>query len=339
MRFVLVCALLLTACADDGPALTNATSLKCPRPGNLPFKLQSSGFQKPDNAMLAMNDQRVKDEASDTIGNPGGAVATIYLANDASPAPMPITYRGTKARTNPTGGLFATPLPGENVSLWVYDSEWHSIGRTQTDDAGAYELPDTNFTAPNGTPVYSMLEGDGDCMEHYNWLMPAGSKFVVVDIDGTLTESDNEQFIQFSDESYVPKMIAGANTMLQAWSAKGYPIVYLTARYHLYRQETRSWLRDKEFPVGPMITEPTLQDAAVYKTLWLKRMVQNFGWVPVAAYGNADTDITAYENVGIPKSQTFIVGPLAGNGGTTPIENDDYTSHTATYVAAQPANM
>jgi hypothetical protein len=339
MRLVLLCALVLTACSDDAPALTHDTSLKCPHPGNLPFRLQSSGFQSADNEMLAKNDPRVKDEASDTIGNPGGVVASLYIANDTMPAMTPISYRGTKARTNPTGGLFATPLPGEYVSLWTYDTDWQMIGRTQTDDSGVYELPDTGFVAPNGTPVYSMLEADGDCMEHYTWLMPPGSKFIVSDIDGTLTESDNEQFIQFSDETYVPKEITSASEMLQAWSMKGYPIVYLSARYHLYRNETRVWLRDQGFPLGPLVTEPTLQDANTYKTLWLNRMIQSFGWVPVAAYGNADTDISAYQNAGIAKSQTFIVGPLAGSGGTQPIDNLDYTSHIATYVNAQPDNQ
>src|ERR1041385_6064010 len=291
MRSIVLCALLVAACSDDAPPLTHDTSLKCPKPGDLPFRLESSGFQRSENATLAMNDPRVKDEASDTIGNPNGPIASIYLANETMPAAGAISYRGTKARTNPTGGLFATALPGEYVSLWTYDTEWHSLGRTQTDDMGGYELPNTGFTAANGTPVYSMLEADGDCMEHYTYLMPTGTKVVVTDIDGTLTESDNEQFIQFSDETYVPKMITAANSMLQAWATKGYTIIYLTARLHLYRQETRVWLRDEMFPTGPMITEPVLQDAATYKTLWLQRMAQTFGWTFVAAYGNADTDI------------------------------------------------
>ena len=95
--------------------------------------------------------------------------------------------------------------------------------------------------------------------------------------------------------------------------------------------------QDQVFAMVGSIGSPT--NAAVYKTLWLDRMVQTFGWVPVAAYGNADTDITAYQNAGIPKSQTFIVGPLAGNGGTQPIDNLDYTSHISTYVNAQPDNQ
>jgi phosphatidate phosphatase PAH1 len=59
----------------------------------------------------------------------------------------------------------------------------------------------------------------------------------------------------------------------------------------------------------------------------------------VAAYGNAVTDITAYANAGVPLTQTFIIGPLAGNSGTVAIPNMDYTQHIASFVAAQPANQ
>ena len=47
--------------------LTDATSLICPRPGDLPFRLPSSGFQRAENKTLATNDMRSKDEASDSM--------------------------------------------------------------------------------------------------------------------------------------------------------------------------------------------------------------------------------------------------------------------------------
>jgi hypothetical protein len=337
MRRSLLIALVASACGDDQPPLTNATSLTCPRPGNLPFRLESTGFNEAENEITAGNYPRVKDEASDTIGNPGGPYASMYFLNADSPTAT-LSYRGTKARTYPTGGLFATPLPGETVSLWTYDTEWRQLARGDTDASGYYEFPDTGFIAPNGTPVYAMLEADGDCMEHYTWLMPPGSKFILTDIDGTLTLDDAQQFIQFGDENYVPIQMGAAAELIQTWSNKGYPIVYLSARYHLYRNETRAWLRGQGFPFGPLITELELREVAEFKAAWVTRMIQTFGWQIVAAYGNADTDIIAYETAGIPKAQTFIVGELAGDMGTQPIANMDYSSHIATYVSAQPDN-
>src|SRR5512146_1723197 len=125
---------LLAACSDpmiSEPPLSNATSLQCPFPGALPFRLSSSGFQKPANQALAADNPRSKDEASDTLGNPGGLTASVYLADDQAPSAAPVDYHGVKARTTLTGGLFATALPGENVSLWSYDPDkaaWQSVG-------------------------------------------------------------------------------------------------------------------------------------------------------------------------------------------------------------------
>lgn len=335
---------LIPACSDSDPepALSTATSLQCPFPGALPFRLSSRGFQKAANRTLVADNPRNKDEASDTLGNPGGVTASIYLADDQAPAAAGVDYRGTKARTIPTGGLFAMPLAGENVSLWYYDTSnaaWQSVGSGKTGSDGSYDVPATGFVAPNGRPIYSVLEADGSCDEHFDYLLALGSKVIVTDIDGTLTTDDSEILKQIADDTHVPAMMTAADRLTQAWAAKGYPVVYLTARPHGFRPESRGWLADLGFPDGPLITANGGPAADVYKTLWLKRMIQDFQWNVVSAYGNADTDITAYANAGIPKDHTFIVGPLAGNSGTIAIPNMDYTQHIATFVAAQPVNQ
>jgi hypothetical protein len=341
MRLLLPALVLITACSDPDPVLSKATSLQCPFPGALPFRLSSSGFQKSANKALAADNPRSKDEASDTLGNPGGLTASIYLADDQGPSVAPVDYHGAKARTTPIGGLFATPLPGENVSLWYYDTDqaaWQSVGMGKTGVDGSYDLPDTGFVAPTGQPVYAVLEADGSCAEHFDYLLAPGAKVIVTDIDGTLTTDDSEIIKQVADETYVPAMMTAANRMVQAWAAKGYPVVYLTARGHVLRPESRGWLADLGFPAGPMITENGAASADVYKTLWMQRMIQDFQWNVVAAYGNADTDITAYANAGIAPDRTFIIGPLGGSPGTVAIPNNDYTQHIETFVAAQPAN-
>jgi hypothetical protein len=345
MRPLLALLALLAACTDSEPLppLTSATVLKCPAPGALPFRLGSSGFQRSTNKTTASDDPRNKDQASDTIGNPGGAIASVYLAADQNPSAGPVDYHGAKARTAVDAGLTSTPLPGENVSLWFYDTgkaAWQSLGRGNTDASGAYDLPSTGFVAPNGQPVYAMLEADGTCAEHFDYLFAAGEKVVITDIDGTLTLSDNEFGMQLTNAAYVPIKMGAADLLMQAWAAKGYPIVYLTARTHLLRVETRGWLEDLHFPGGPLVTANGGEGGQdVYKTLWLKRMIQSFGWNVVAAYGNAPTDVTAYENAGIPKSATFIVGGLTDVRGAVVIPNNDFTQHIASYVMAQPANQ
>ncbi|MGE0868561.1 MAG: hypothetical protein AB7P03_08365 [Kofleriaceae bacterium] len=346
MRSVAVAlgALVLAAACGDGdgdPPLSDATSLDCPRPGLLPFRLETSGFQREENEALVKDNTRAKDEASDTLGNPGGAIVSIYAPDDQMPAAAAIEYSGLVARSTPDGGLFTHALRGEFVSLRYYDlaaQAWQEIGRTQTNEEGRYAIGDTGFVAANGQPLYAMVEADGTCTEHYNALLPAGANVIITDIDGTLTTSDEELFKQISDESHVPAMMAAADTLMQTWATKGYPIIYVTARPHLFRSETRRWLDDLGFPPGPVITAIEIGDTAGYKSRWLDRMFDVFGWVPVAAYGNADTDIIAYETSGIPKDRTFIVGPLAGMSGTVAIENNDFSEHISTFVAAQPDN-
>jgi hypothetical protein len=339
MRCHVLCLTLLASCGGtDEPPLTNDTTLQCPTPAGLPFRLATHGFVHAENATLAKTDPRFKDEASDTVGNPGGASASIYLADGAAPAAGAIAYRGVKARTKEDQGLFNFPLPGEHVSLWTYDgSAWQDLGGADTDADGVYELPDTGLVAANDQPVFSLLEADGSCAAHHDFLLAPGAKVVITDIDGTLTFDDNELRMQVSDGTYVPKMMGAANLMTQAWANKGYPVIYLTARPHLFRTDTQAWLEQLGFPPGPVITSNgTTGDAGAYKTIWLQRMLATFGWKAVAVYGNADTDITAYNNAGIAKALTFIVGPLAGNSGTVAIANNDFTAHIASFVMAQP---
>jgi hypothetical protein len=335
-------AVAISGCGGDDPPLSDATSLQCPFPGDLPFRLESRGFQKDANEERATSDPRVKDEASDVVGSTDSTHATVYVPDDQNLDAAPVRYAGVKARTKPDQGLFSRPLGGENVSLWFYDPialAWNMVDRGTTDANGVYSFTAGGFVPPPAAPVYAVLEADGSCATHYTYLASSGSKFVVMDIDGTLTSDDQQIILQVSDEAYVPQAMIGASALAKAWAAKGYRIVYLTARAHVFDTETRAWLDMLEFPKGPIITTNGGASADVYKTTWLRRLITGLGWTPYAAYGNAPTDITAYANVGIPLARTFIIGPEAGNGGTVAIPNNDYTQHIAGFVNAQPNNQ
>ena len=65
---------------------------------------------------------------------------------------------------------------------------------------------------------------------------------------------------------------------------------------------------------------------------------QDAGLEIFRAYGNADTDIEAYERVGIPKNHTFTIGDLAGESGTTPIEQEHYFGHIDAVVEDTPGS-
>ena len=315
--------------------------LDCPSPGSLPFSTQSTSFETSEAADVVATYPRNKDEASDILGNPDAALAYTAMGEDQAIGVDQGLFVGRKGRTNPDEGLLQQPVAGEWVSLWGYDGmQWTELGRTQTDAMGSYTFADVALSQNRFQPHYAVLEGDQTCAAHYQFVLPPGAQVVVADIDGTLTLSDDELFMQISDGSYDPVLMGAASELMNAWADKGYTPVYLTARPHAFRSETRQWLEDHDFPTGPLISANALvvgETARSYKATWVQRVLDGFAWDIVAAYGNADSDVFAYADAGIPKEITFIVGEFAGLEGTQPIDNEDYAAHIADFVDPYPA--
>lgn len=315
--------------------------LGCPYPAKLPFKLESSKFRSEESSELAEL-PRNKDEASDVLANTAGEYFATTMALDEGPRSSGVELAGRKARAPMNEGLVPTPILAESVSLWAESEDgFMSYGRQATNEEGRYQfnLADFGLIGPHQR-IYSVLEGDGSCSAHHLFTLPAGAKIVITDIDGTLTLSDSELFSQISDGNYKPKQNTGADRLMKAWAEKGYQPVYLTARPHLFRSETRAWLEEQGFPAGPIITANQLvfgNSARTYKGTWVKRIQEELGWVIAAAYGNADSDINAYEDGGILKELTFIIGEHAGTSGTMPIAGADFSGHIQEFVAGQPS--
>lgn len=326
--------------SDTGVVDFDPELLDCPTPGSLPFSTEASDWSDADAEMVATDNPRIKDEASDVLGVPGGVAAQTTIGNTDDPAEAPYLFEGKKARGPQDAGLTTIGLPNEFVSFWTYDgTEWSELGREQLDDEGEYSVTGLQPTGLNAQPIYAILEADQTCTPHYVFLHPEDTPVIVTDIDGTLTASDDELFMQVADGAYDPVEKGAASELVNAWADKGFAIVYLTARPHTFRSETRAWLDAHGYPVGPLISSNTLavgDSALQYKTAWIDRVVSTFGWRVAAAYGNADTDIGAYDAGGIPKDITFVIGELAGTEDTQPIDNDDYSDHIADFVASHP---
>jgi histidinol phosphatase-like enzyme len=109
---------------------------------------------------------------------------------------------------------------------------------------------------------------------------------VVTDIDGTLTPKNVDIFIARP----------GAVEALNAISRKGYKIVYITARTPLFQSGLPDWLRKNGFPPGPLHVAQTADDRNhpdKYKAQLLAAY-NKAGWHLVYAYGDSNTDFTAY---------------------------------------------
>ncbi len=320
-----------SACRDsfdgaplDGIDVQSGTGT-CPVPGPLPFETPTTSFQSSDAVDWSVENPHVTHGGQDLLGMGEQQIVGTMTRS----AGTLISQRG---------------VVDEWVSFWRRDGSggWAQLGRVKTDGLGGFSLTlgaDQQYAVGTGS-LFSVLEGDGTCAVHGAFVWPAGTKVIVTDIDGTLTVDDNELLKQVMGEPlYEPKANRSSSEMLNAWAQKGYQVAYLSARPHNLRGISRVWLHSMGAPFGPMRTADTFvhgESARTYKAQFLERVQSELGWEIVAVYGNADSDIQAYEDAGIPKGVTFIVGELAGQNGTVAIGNNDYTEHVATYVGAQP---
>jgi phosphatidate phosphatase PAH1 len=164
----------------------------------------------------------------------------------------------------------------------------------------------------------------------------ATRSLVVTDIDETLTLSDNEWLVQIGLPGTAPTMRPEADDVMRTFVERGYRVMYVTARGEglslrdgtTAREATEAWLSDNDFPYtsdGVFLADGIAAfggEAAVYKTEVLTEL-QAAGFDIAFAYGNADTDIEAYQNVGIPDDRIFLVGVLAGQFGVEPIPTSE----------------
>lgn len=173
---------------------------------------------------------------------------------------------------------------------------------------------------------------------------------VATDIDETLTTDDLEWIHQIADPDYDPEMRPDADTLMQGWSRRGYRVIYITARGEdlglvdgtSAREATDAWLGAHDFPYSDedVYLADGIgafgDDAVAYKAGVLSDLAAA-GLSVVYAYGNADTDIEAFQAAGIPDDHIFLVGSLAGTMGVEGIPDEDaYTAHVADFLADQP---
>jgi hypothetical protein len=219
--------------------------------------------------------------------------------------------------------VFATDLGDEDVRVFIDDcSDFQSLGDFATDDDGRVTVSAPADLGPGVYEIRFQVLGDQSTTASYLWVLPPGTRVVVTDIDGTLTASDSELFMQVLDGSHVPVAYPGAVELTDGHGALGSVIVYLTGRPYWLTQKTRDWTADLAFAPGPLRVAPSEGDALPgesgvgdYKLAWLEGLVAQ-GYVVDFAYGNATTDIYAYLGAGFDPSLVWIIGDHAGESGT-----------------------
>lgn len=223
-------------------------------------------------------------------------------------------------------GALASALTSEPVAVFLDDcSGWRSLGEVTTDGDGAVDVPVGEDLAPGVYEATFEVLGDASVVTGYLWSLPAGTHLAVTDIDGTLTTSDTELFLQLLNGSYVPSAYPSAAELTTTHADKGHVVVYVTGRPYYLTQRSRDWLAGLAFAPGPLHLAPSTGAALPtnggvgdFKKAWLEDLIAR-GYVLDLAYGNATTDIYAYTGAGVAADQQWIIGTNGGMDGTNAV--------------------
>jgi hypothetical protein len=208
-------------------------------------------------------------------------------------------------------------LLDEDVDIFVERGcagTWEKLGSTKTtDNSGAhasvegvdddggrvfFEIPKDKQLAIGRHRVRLVVAADQTFTDLVMDILPTGSPIVVSDVDGTLTDSETAEYPALLEGS-LPGAQPRAAEMLTALAAKGYHVVYLTARPEWLTGRTRDFLKASGFPAG--IVHTTLSEtgalgpfATTFKANELT-LLQGHGHIVQWAFANQPSDTDAFE--------------------------------------------
>lgn len=211
--------------------------------------------------------------------------------------------------------VFDKALEDEDVDVFACRAgEWQRVGIARTDDEGRFALRlSGDARLPIGMrELFVSVVGDRTGVGFLAYVAPEGSPLIVSDVDGTLTSSENA-FLETIVLGTEPDERAGAPAAYDAATARGYQLIYVTARGNQYTTATRDWLAHKRFPRGPVRLSPSFitlpgGDTVDYKKRTLEALAVA-GLEIAAGVGNRASDITAYAGTGVAVDRIFIELP------------------------------
>lgn len=230
------------------------------------------------------------------------------------------------------GAVFHKDLEFEYVNAYLYGTgmnDWQSLGRYKTNSDGKIYVSVPPLSEGQ-YQVKMVVRGDLSETTAYVTSIKQGAKAVLFDIDETLTASDLEQILDYTGIEAADAR-GGAGELVRHYVERGYHPIFVTGRSYWYAKGSRNWLANylnvPDFTLRTTMSNETgLFNVAEYKANALNEF-QAQGIEILRAYGNATTDIEAYEAAGIPKAETYIIGKNAGANGTQAVANGSYWEH------------
>lgn len=222
-------------------------------------------------------------------------------------------------------GTFDDDLKLEEVDVFVQRDcagDWEKLGTATTstdetphatvdgvEDTGGriyFDVPSDKQLPEGRHHVAMIVAGDGTSADLIVDVVPAGTRIVVSDVDGTLTSSETAEFFDGLSGT-LPDAHPDAATVYGDLVQKGYRMVYLTARPETNLGRTRRFLNERGFPKGLVHTSTSallpLVDsaAATFKSSDIAALVAH-GANVFMGVGNTASDADAYEAAQIPTS-------------------------------------
>ena len=303
----------------------SATPFRYCQSGTIPSGLPQQDWDQFTNSFVT-NIGNPLHSASDMITNPGESV---------------------ELKAKFSYGLVSKDLEEESIQVWIDNctQTLRRLGTATTNDDGRIQFKlEGAETPPVGVyKVYFRVPGDNSSTTSVLRVVPEETKFVVFDIDETLSSEPSTGTLRdiISDgynEAHRPGAIAATNIRR---FHQHYQIIYLTARPYLLTDHTRDWLDRHGFAPGTLHLVQDLTDmvpmdsrAGDYKYDYLDK-IESHGISIERAYGNAETDIYAYRQLGLPGDEIFVLGENGGKEGTVDL-GDSYVDHLQD-LRAQPA--
>ncbi len=244
--------------------------------------------------------------AGDAVARPGEAVLLTAWFRHSAGAQKNLEHRPVRAE-------------------WCLDGAWTPLGEARTDGAGQAVLAVKAPPRPGPVPVRWWFRDQP--AEGTLWVVQEGQAITVFDIDGTLTPSDRENVKDYARRLLRRARVEGPRLRPHAVAAarraaKDSLPVFITGRPPFLGRPTREWLAFHGFPPGLVFLMPESRDAwpsegrVGQAKLERLRELQARGLRILRAFGNATTDISAYEGAGVAKASTFILGKHGGERGT-----------------------
>lgn len=248
-------------------------------------------------------------------------------------------------------GAVDSDLQDEDVDVWLLRgcTTWELLGRATTTNEGAhatvegvadgggrvyFPIPDAARLGIGRHRIHFVVRGDHTTADQFIEVLPSTARFVVTDMDGTLTTSESAAFTSLFSAT-PPDANAGAAAALTALARRGYRIFYLTARPEWLETKSHEWIVLRGFPPGNVHT--TLNGigalgpvAETFKTDELASLEARFPGAVEWGIGNTSTDAAAYAASGIAPDHSLF---YMFDPGATGTRFDDYAALVAGFDA------